>query len=58
MTKEQLKLLFEYIDVVIAGYHARDSEDGGLYEIVRLGKLRDELFITCARSLGEVQNVR
>ena len=44
MTKEQLRLLIEYIDAKISEYSARDTSDGGLIESMTANKIKDELY--------------
>jgi len=43
MTKEQLELLFQYIEARIDAYNARHCEDGGLAESIRANAIKQEL---------------
>lgn len=43
MTKDQLELLFEYIEARFDVHAMRNSEDGGLPEHVRANKIKQEL---------------
>ena len=50
MTEEFLLKLFQYIDLAISHYDAKDSSDNGLIESIRMAEIETELCKMCEAS--------